>query len=154
MGPFIWDVKRLVASINLIMYSKAFSDEKIAKIIGFLVQSYLMQIHALCRAHDSSHVSITSENTRGSVNKLLKESRLGSKEAHLDTMTVVENYERKFLRSDTMRDVDDQLRHDVLLAYQDYLRTIPESKRGDGRSYQVALLPDDRLVLQLVLASV
>ena len=52
-------------------------------------------------------------------------------------MTVVENYERKFLRSETMQDVDDGRRHQVLLAYQDYLRTIPESKKDDGRSYQV-----------------
>ncbi|CAF1446022.1 unnamed protein product, partial [Rotaria sordida] len=40
VGPFTWDVKRLVASINLITYSKAYSDEKIAQLIRCLVSSY------------------------------------------------------------------------------------------------------------------
>jgi len=41
-------------------------------------------------------MAITSENTKESINKLLKQSRLGSKEAHLDTMTVIENlFDRK-----------------------------------------------------------
>jgi len=62
---------------------------------------------------------------------------LGSKEAHLDTMTSIENYERKFIRSKTVNDVDDQLRHQLLLAFQDYLRTIPAHKKEASQSYQV-----------------
>jgi len=62
---------------------------------------------------------------------------LGSKEAHLDTMTSIENYERKFIRSKTVNDVDDQLRHQLLLAFQDYLRTIPAHKKEASESYQV-----------------
>jgi hypothetical protein len=62
---------------------------------------------------------------------------LGSKEEHLDTMTSIENYERKFIRSKTVQDVDDQLRHQLLLAFQDYLRTIPAHKKEASQSYQV-----------------
>jgi 6-phosphogluconate dehydrogenase len=71
------------------------------------------------------------------VNTILKETRLASREANLNTMTKIENYERKFIRSDIIHDVDDQLRHQLLVAYQDYLRTIPEKKREASWSYQV-----------------
>jgi len=82
-------------------------------------------------------MTITSENTKGSINKLLKQSRLGSKETHLDTMTVIENFERKFIRSKNIKDVDDQLHHQIILAFQDYLRTIPECKKESSWSYKV-----------------
>ena len=71
------------------------------------------------------------------MNTLLKQTRLASKEANLNTMTTIENYERKFIRSDIIKDVDDQLRHQLLLAYQEYLRTIPEIKKEASWSYQV-----------------
>src|SRR4051812_45762275 len=99
-GPFTWDFKSLITSINLITNSKAYSDEKIIKILNCLVRSYLKQIYEYCNSSKQHHIAISSENTKkGPVNKLLKESRLGSKEAHLDTMTIVENFERKFIRS-------------------------------------------------------
>ena len=130
-------MKRLVASVNLITFSKAYSDEKITHIIGCLVRAYLNQIYEYCNSSKQRHVGITTENTEGPVNILLKESRLGSKEEHLDKMTVVENYERKFIRSKTMKDVDPQLRHQIALAFQDYLRTIPESKKDTPWPYKV-----------------
>jgi uncharacterized protein (DUF2252 family) len=62
---------------------------------------------------------------------------LGSKETHLDTMTTIENYERRFIRSNITSDVDDQLRHQLLLAFQEYVRTIPEHKKEATWSYRV-----------------
>jgi len=123
--------------MNLITYSKAYNDEKIAKILNCLVRSYLKQIYEYCNSSKQHYMAITSENTQGSINKLLKESRLGSKEAHLGTMTVVENFERKFIRSKNMKDVDDQLHHQIVLAFQDYVRTIPDSKKESAWSYKV-----------------
>ncbi|CAF2406550.1 unnamed protein product [Rotaria sp. Silwood2] len=137
IGPFTWDIKRLVASINLITYSKAYSDEKIAKIIRCLVSSYLRQIYEYCDSPEQHSIAITSENTRGTVNKLLKESRLGSTEEYLNTMTTIENFERKFIRSKTAKDVDDQLRHQILTAFQEYQQTIPPSKKQTKWSYAV-----------------
>ena len=131
-------MKRLVASVNLIAFSKAYSDEKIASIVRSLVTAYVAQINEFCQASDSPFTALTSANTTGPVNKLLKEARLGSKEARLNKITVVENYERKFIRSSTAKDVDDQLRHEILFAFQEYLRTIPESKKQQASAYQVS----------------
>lgn len=129
----------MVASVNLIAYSKAYCDAKIEKILTSLVRAYVAQIHQYCKEPAHHPVPISSENTRGAVNLLLKESRLGSKEAHLNKMTVIENYERKFIRSDVVKDVDDELRHHLLVAFQEYIRTIPESKREGTASYQVRI---------------
>jgi hypothetical protein len=123
--------------LNLITFSKAFCDAKIEKIITCVVRSYLAQIYEYCNSPEQYKMALTSENTEGPVNILLKNSRLGSKETHLDTMTRVENYERKFVRSKIVNDVDDQLRHQLLLAFQEYLRTIPENKKEASWSYQV-----------------
>ncbi|CAF0973172.1 unnamed protein product [Rotaria sp. Silwood1] len=137
IAPFTWDVKRLVASINLIIYSKAFSDAKIAQLIRCLVSSYLKQVYEYCQTPNQRHVAITSENTSGTVNKLLKESRLGSKEDHLNKMTKIENFERKFIRSKNIKDVDEQLRNQIVQAFQEYLQTIPESKKETPWPYKV-----------------
>lgn len=127
----------MVASLNIIAFSKAYCDVKIEKIITGVVRSYVAQIHAYCKSPEKHEIPISSENTTGPVNLLIKESRLGSREVHLDKMTVVENYERRFIRSDAIKDVDDQLRHQLLLAFQEYVRTIPEKKKEAPWSYQV-----------------
>ncbi|CAF0893011.1 unnamed protein product [Adineta steineri] len=137
VGPFTWDIKRLVASLNLVTFSKAYCDKKIEKIITCVVRSYLARIYEYCKSPEEYKIPLTSENTEGPINILLKESRLGSKEAHLDTMTTVENYERRFIRSDIVKDVPDDLRHQLLLAFQEYIRTIPESKREPLSTYRV-----------------
>ncbi|CAF0805197.1 unnamed protein product [Adineta ricciae] len=137
IGPFTWDIKRLLASLNLIMFAKAYCDAKIEKILETVVRSYLKQIYGYCDTPEQHLVPITHENTEGPVNILIKESRLGSKEDHLNTMTYIEDYQRKFIRSKIVKDVDDTLRHQILLAFQDYVRTIPESKRESTMTYRV-----------------
>ena len=137
IGPFTWDIKRLVTSINLITYSKAYSDEKIAKILCCVIRAYLKQIYEYCNSPEEHHMAITAANTRGPVNNLLKESRLGSKEDHLNKMTIVENFERKFIRSKNTKDVDEQLAHQIVKAFQDYVRTRPDNKKQATSSYKI-----------------
>lgn len=119
------------------MFSKAFCDAKIEKVVTCLIRSYLNQVYEYCQNCGRRLEPISSENTKGPINKLIKESRLGSREAHLDTMTTVENYERKFIRSKIVKDVDEQTRHQLLLAFQEYVRTIPDYKKEKSWTYQV-----------------
>ena len=127
----------MVASINLIAYSKAFCDAKIEKILTILLRAYVTEIHHYCEAPEKELIPLSSDNTQGPVNMLIKQSRLGSKEANLSRMTSIENFERKFIRSDTVKDVDDLLRYQLLLAFQKYVETIPEQKKQAQWSYQV-----------------
>jgi len=44
LGPFTWDIKRLIASLNLICYTKGFSDRDIAQILSICIEEYLKSI--------------------------------------------------------------------------------------------------------------
>ena len=102
VGPFTWDVKRLIASINLICYSKGFSDREIEHILIVCIEEYLKQVYEFCQ-HSKDHFALTSTNTSGKIRKLLNETRLKSHVAHLDSLTCIENYDRRFIRSKTIQ---------------------------------------------------
>jgi uncharacterized protein (DUF2252 family) len=44
LGPFTWDIKRLIASLNFICYTKGFSDRDIAQILSICIEEYLKSI--------------------------------------------------------------------------------------------------------------
>ena len=69
----------------------------------------MAQVYQYCNSTDDHYETLTSENTKGPVNTLLKDSRLGSKEECLDKMTFIENYERKFKRTEIVKDVEDEI---------------------------------------------
>ncbi|CAF4005628.1 unnamed protein product [Rotaria sp. Silwood2] len=133
VGPFTWDVKRLVASLNLICYSKGFSDKEIEHILIVCVEEYLKQVYEFCKKA-KDRFALTLRNTSGKIKKLLNETRIKSHVAHLDSMTCIENYDRRFIRSKYIQDVDANLRDDLMRAFKKYLETIPENKRNPGKN--------------------
>lgn len=112
-GPFTWDVKRLLASLNLLAHSKGFSDEEIERVLRTCVTSYVKQVETFCK--DPNHTfALTLKNTSGKIKKTLNETRIKSHVAHLDSMTVIEDYDRRFIRSKMIKDVDDELRAQIV----------------------------------------
>jgi uncharacterized protein (DUF2252 family) len=112
-GPFTWDVKRLLASLNLVAHSKGFSDREIEEILRVCAETYLRQVYEFCKQSNDSF-SLTLKNTSGKVKKLLNETRIKSHVAHLDSMTVIEDYDRRFIRSKMIKDVDQDLRAEIM----------------------------------------
>ena len=49
VGPFTWDLKRFAASVALIGYTKALSDEQITELVRIYAAAYRERIHALAR---------------------------------------------------------------------------------------------------------
>ena len=134
LGPFTWDVKRLVASLNLICYSKAFSDEEIGRILHACVEAYVEQVHEFCR-QKKDQFSLSMANTTGKINELLNETRAKSRANHLDSMTYIVDYDRKFIRSKLVQNVGKDLQDQLIRAFQSYLETIPENKKYCDRGY-------------------
>ncbi|CAF1133214.1 unnamed protein product [Adineta steineri] len=133
-GPFTWDIKRLLASLNLVAHSKGCSDIEIEQILRTCVESYLKQVDEFCQQPDNIFL-LTLTNTTGKIKKILNETRIKSHVEHLNSMTVIEDYDRRFIRSKTIKDVDDDLRADILEAFENYVKTIPEfKKKGDQNS--------------------
>ncbi|CAF0837385.1 unnamed protein product [Adineta steineri] len=132
-GPFTWDVKRLLASLNLVAHSKGCSDKEIEQILRVCVESYLKQVDEFCK-HPINTFSLTLKNTTGKIKKILNETRVKSHVEHINAMTVIEDYDRRFIRSKNIKDVDEVLRADILKAFEGYLKTIPESKKQGDKS--------------------
>jgi uncharacterized protein (DUF2252 family) len=113
-GPFTWDIKRLLASLNLIAHNKGFSDREIEEILRVCAESYLKQVYDFCKqAHNN--FALTLKNTKGKIKKLLNETKIKSHVAHLDSVTCIENYDRRFIRSKMIQDVDENTRQEILI---------------------------------------
>ena len=50
VGAFTWDIKRLVASLSLLGYQKAMSDEEIREMVEVVTQSYISQVESFAKS--------------------------------------------------------------------------------------------------------
>jgi uncharacterized protein (DUF2252 family) len=91
-------------------------------------------VYEFCK-HSKDHFALTLRNTSGKIKKLLNETRIKSHVAHLDSMTCIENYDRRFIRSKHTQDVDENLREDLMRAFQKYLETVPENKKHSEQGF-------------------
>jgi uncharacterized protein (DUF2252 family) len=137
VAPFTWDLKRLAASLHLIGYAKALSDDEIRQMIATMARSYVRQVAAFAATPGRNDFALTMANTTGKLLQIIQRTRLLTRVGLLDERTYIENYERHFIHSDTVRPVDTATRDAVLEAFGRYLETIPPSKRFERVSYRV-----------------
>ncbi|WP_030456180.1 DUF2252 domain-containing protein [Herbidospora cretacea] len=126
VGPYIWDLKRFVASVALIGYAKALSDDVISELVRRFAGSYLHELTAIAHGGDDAIGSLTLETTSGVLHRVLQTARLNTRVALLDEETTIENFERRFAVADNRHPVDDATREAVLTAYEGYLATLPQ----------------------------
>src|SRR4051794_25827347 len=65
LGAFTWDVQRMAASIALLGFSKAFSDDAIEKLITTYARAYAEQVSAFAESEDEQAFALTLDNTDG-----------------------------------------------------------------------------------------
>ena len=129
VGPFSWDLKRFAASVALIGYQKALSDDNITELVTAFARSYLTELRAIAAGGDDAIGSITLANADGVLRRVLQEARLNTRVDLLAQQTTIDDYERRFSLADGVYDVDDETAGQVRAAFQDYLTTLPA---GDG----------------------
>ncbi|MGR8011106.1 DUF2252 domain-containing protein [Streptomyces hypolithicus] len=140
VGPFTWDLKRLVASIALIGYTKALSDEQISELVGTYAGAYRERIHALAtgaKSGDSELPPFTLDTAEGSLLGALRAARSLTRFGLLDSMTEIRDFERRFSPGGGSVDLDAATRYKVLAAFDGYLETLPESSLTRPDSYRV-----------------
>jgi uncharacterized protein (DUF2252 family) len=137
LGHFTWDLKRMAASLALLGFVKALSDQTIEKMIETYGQAYLDQVEHFHHGEEDDEFRLTLENTEGALRDVLQEARLQTRWHMLEKATHVEGHDRVFKESSSARRLDDDEREAVLAAYSDYLDTIPEQKRQHSVSYDV-----------------
>ena len=131
VGPFTWDLKRFSASIALIGYAKALSDEQITQLVKTFATSYRQQIHEL--ASSSRDVAgFTLDTAEGPLLDALRSARLQSRLGMLESTTHIHGHERHFTRGDDVDEVEGDAREKVMQAFKHYLGTLPNPKRRDG----------------------
>ena len=138
LGHFTWDLQRMVASVALLGWTKAISDEDIAALISTYIRSYLEQVHSFVENDRDHEFSLRLGTTEGWIRQLLFEARLNTRVDLLEKTTLIdENFDRRFRRGPGVRDLDDDEKSRVREAFEAYLETIPDAKRFRSLTYEV-----------------
>ncbi|MFG2296769.1 DUF2252 domain-containing protein [Streptomyces sp. NPDC048603] len=138
VGPFTWDLKRFAASVALIGYSKALSDEQISRIVRVYAAAYRERIHLLATGTKHDEVpSFTLDTSDGALLDALRSARARTRFALLDSMTEIRDHERRFSAGGGAIELDAATRYKVLAAFDGYLETLPESSLLRPDSYRV-----------------
>src|ERR671921_2895971 len=122
LGHFTWDIKRMVASVALLAWSKAISDDDIASLIRTYVLSYVEQVRYFVESDQDHEYALRLDTTDGRVHEILRQTRQNTRIALLDSITLIdENFDRRFPRSPGGRDLDDKERASVQGAFEGHL---------------------------------
>ncbi|WP_426504100.1 DUF2252 domain-containing protein [Dactylosporangium sp. McL0621] len=135
VGPFTWDLKRFAASVALIGYEKALSDTVIGELVAGYAAAYVTELRGI--AGGGAIGSLTLDTTDGVLHDVLQRARLRTRVALLDTQTVVEDYDRRFMMADGVYAVEDALREEVLAAFAEYLPTMPSWDTSRPEQYTI-----------------
>lgn len=138
VGPFTWDLKRLAASLALIGYTKALSDEQITELVRICAAAYRERIHTLAAgARDDDVPPFTLDTADGPLLGALRMARSLTRFSLLDSMTEIRDFERRFASGGGAVELDAATRYKVLAAFDGYLETLPESSLTRPDSYRV-----------------
>ncbi|WP_447036830.1 DUF2252 domain-containing protein [Streptomyces sp. DSM 118878] len=138
VGPFTWDLKRFAASVALIGYTKALSDEQITDLVRIYAAAYRERIHDLATGAKSDEVPpFTLDTAQGPLLDALRDARALTRFGLLDSMTEIRDFERRFASGGGSIELDAATRYKVLAAFDGYLETLPESSLTRPDSYRV-----------------
>jgi uncharacterized protein (DUF2252 family) len=137
LGHYTWDLQRMAASLALLGFGYALSDETIEEMIGTYARSYVDQVRAFATRDRDEEFRLTLETTDGLLHEFLHEARGKTRLDLLQSTTALAGHERRFSDGSGVRRLDDDERDEVLAAYEAYLETIPETKRQQSVSYSV-----------------
>jgi len=137
IGHHTWDLQRMAASIALLGYAKALSDEAVAAAIVAYATGYLDQVRAFTESERDSEFRLTLDTTSGPVLDVLRQARLLERGHLLARDTHIVDGERRYSDVGGARFLDPDERAAVCAAYEEYLETIPAEKRQESVSYAV-----------------
>jgi uncharacterized protein (DUF2252 family) len=134
LGPWTWDLRRFVASLALMCWQKALPDNAIDDLVGTYVRAYVEQVHHFVESDRDHEWALRLDTATGAVLTALQQAQLSTRVDLLEGLTVVEDFQRRFRRGGTVRELGRRERRRVEKAYGGYLDTIPESKRLGSRT--------------------
>jgi uncharacterized protein (DUF2252 family) len=130
LGHWTWDLARFCASLAMICWQKALPDTLIDELIAAYVRGYVEQVEHYREVEDDSEWALTLDTAEGAVLDALHVAKLSTRVHLLDSMTVVDDYRRRFADGSGVRRLEDDELDTVKEAFAAYLGTIPESRRA------------------------
>ncbi|MDA8372019.1 MAG: DUF2252 domain-containing protein [Nocardiopsaceae bacterium] len=137
LGHFTWDVQRFVASVALLSWRKALSDDDIDRLVSTYVRAYIDQVRWFAENTGDERFSLRLDNTDGAIHEVLQRSRMNSRVALLDSMTTLDGYDRRFRDGPGVRRLPEDEYAMVCAAFEAYRSTIPGDKRYASIAYRV-----------------
>ncbi len=138
LGHFTWDIKRMSASIALMSWMKAISDDDIEALIGTYVRAYLQQVRYFVDTDRDHEYSLRLDTTDGAVREMLLQTRLNTRVDLLEKVTLVDDsLDRRFRLGPGVRELGAEERRKVEAAFEAYLDTIPGRREFRSLTYQV-----------------
>ncbi len=131
LGCFTWDLRRFAASLALMGWHKALPEEAVRDLVARYLRAYLDQVDHYVGSDDDNDFGLYLDNTDGPVLDMLVRARRLSRRDLLDDVTVFEDGVRVFRDGSGVRRLQRDEKRKVLRAFDEYLTTIPESKRFD-----------------------
>jgi uncharacterized protein (DUF2252 family) len=110
LGHFTWDLKRMAASLSLLGFIKALSDDTIRELIETYASAYAEQVETFHHGEDDEEFRLTLDNTEGALHAVLVEARLKSRWQMLERVTAVKDDDRGFKDGPGVRRLDDDER--------------------------------------------
>jgi uncharacterized protein (DUF2252 family) len=137
LGHFTWDVQRFAASMALLGWRKALSDDDISALVRTYTRAYLDQVRVFTETSDDRSFALRLDTTEGPVHQVLQLARLRTRVALLDQITETDGFDRKLRDGPGLRRLDDDERANVEAAFEKYIESIPEAKRFQGVTYAI-----------------
>jgi uncharacterized protein (DUF2252 family) len=137
VGHFTWDVLRFAASMALMGWRKAISDDDISMLVERFVRGYVDQVRSFVAQDDDRGFSLNLRTAEGAIHQVLQLARLRTRVSLLDGITEEEGYDTILRDGPGVRRLEDDERAKVVDAFTRYLDSIPESKRFRGVAYTV-----------------
>ena len=129
LGHWTWDLARFAASLALLCWQKALPDEVIDDLVASYVRAYVDQIEHYQSVTDDTEWALTLDSAEGAVLDALHRAKLLTRFGMLESMTVVEDYRRRFADGSEVRRLDGPEADAVRTAFVEYLGTLPETHR-------------------------
>ncbi|GAB3476735.1 DUF2252 domain-containing protein [Nocardiopsis coralliicola] len=137
LGHFTWDVLRLCASVALLGWQKALSDDDIGALVPHYAGAYTAQVHTFAEHGGDDAFSLKTDSTAGTVHEVLQRARLNSRFEMLAAMTERDGFERRFRPGPRARRLGEQEHAEVTAAFDAYVSTIPADKRFAPLHYRI-----------------
>ncbi|MFC0449752.1 DUF2252 domain-containing protein [Rhodococcus jostii] len=130
VGHFSWDLRRFVASLALMGWQKALPEKDVRELAETYLRSYVDHVLHYARQEADEDFALGLDNSRGAIHDLLLRARLATRVSLLESVTVLEDYDRHFRPGRGVRELDDTERTAVSQAVETYVDRIPPSKRS------------------------